>query len=137
MRQFLEGQDWIDPAALAASAEHLEDAWRAIEWFAAEDWETHVVPDSNEQGRGFRYYANVPRAIAIETIGRIVTELGGTATRSDAARAFDRLWQGENASIAGVLIVPGTERIAPTENELAGVTMRVWRFSPEPPRRNQ
>ena len=129
VRRFLRQQGWIDAQALAASAEHLEDAWRAIEWFAAEDWETHVVPDSDEIGRGFRYYANVPRAIAIETITKIITELGGAASRSDAARAFDRLWQGKNASLSGVLAVPGTERI-----EGAGVTMRVWRFSPEPPR---
>lgn len=130
VRKFLAGQDWIDPEALAASAEYLEDAWRAIEWFAAEDWETHVVPDSDEMGRGFRYYANVPRAIAIETICRIITELGGATSRSEAARAFDRLWNGDNASLAGVLIIPGTERI-----EKAGVTMRVWRFAPEPPRK--
>ncbi|MBD2842752.1 tRNA lysidine(34) synthetase TilS [Erythrobacter sp. KMU-140] len=129
MRRFLAEQDWIDSQALAASAEHLEDAWRAIEWFAAEDWETHVVPDSDEQGRGFRYYANVPRAISIETICRIIAELGGATTRSEAGMAFDRLWNGENASLAGVLAIPGTEKIEPT-----GVTMRVWRFSPEPPR---
>lgn len=134
VRRFLGEQDWIDPGALATSAEHLQDAWRAIEWFAAEDWETHVVPDSDEQGRGFRYYANAPRAIAIETICRVITELGGTASRADAARAFDRLWQGDNASIAGVLIVPGMERIAPGDNSLGGVTVRVWRFGPEPKR---
>lgn len=133
-RRFLETQDFLDPAAMAASAEYLEDAWRAIEWCAAEDWEMHVVPDSDEQGRGFRYYANVPRAIAIETIGRIITELGGGASRAEIARAFDRLWQGDNASLAGILIVPGTERIAQSDNELAGVTVRVWRFSPEPAR---
>lgn len=130
VRRFLAEQDWIDADGLAASAEHIEDAWRAIEWFAAEDWETHVVPDSNDQGRGFRYYANVPRAIAIETICRIIVELGGETSRSDAATAFDRLWQGDNASLAGVLVVPGTEQIADP-----GVTLRVWRFSPEPPRK--
>lgn len=129
VRQFLGQQDWLDQQALAASAAHIEDAWRAIEWFAAEDWETHVVPDSEGAARAFRYYANVPRAISIETIGRIITELGGAASRSEAARAFDRLWRGENASLAGVLAVPGTEQI-----KGAGVTMRVWRFSKEPPR---
>lgn len=129
VRAFLAEQDWLDPLALAASAEHLEDAWRAIEWFAAEDWETHVVPASDESGRGLRYYANAPRAIAIETIARIVTELGGTVSRSEAGRAFDRLWTGENASLGGVLAVPGIERIDRT-----GIEMRVWRFGPEPPR---
>lgn len=129
VRAFLGEQDWIDPLALATSAEHLEDAWRAIEWFAAEDWETHVVPASDKSGRGFRYYANVPRAIAIETVIRIVTELGGAVSRSEAGRAYDRLWSGENASLAGVLAVPGLERIDKT-----GLKMRVWRFGPEPPR---
>ncbi len=131
VRAFLSEQDWIDPLSLAASAEHLEDAWRAIEWFAAEDWETHVVPASDRSGRGFRYYVNVPRAIAIETVVRIVTELGGTVSRSEAGRAYDRLWNGENASLANVLAVPGFERIDKT-----GVEMRVWRFGPEPPRKN-
>lgn len=128
-RDFLASQSFIDPAGFAASAEHLEDALRAIEWFAAEDWETHVVPDSEGGARAFRYYANVPRAIALETICRIITELGGEATRSEAARVYGRLWEGENASMSGVLATPGTERIEPT-----GITMRVWRFSKEPPR---
>ncbi|MBV7259143.1 tRNA lysidine(34) synthetase TilS [Erythrobacter sp. WH158] len=131
VRRFLAEQDWIEPSALAASAEHLEDAWRAIEWFAAEDWETHVVPDSDHQWRGFLYYANVPRAIAIETICNIIKELGHETNRGDAARAFDRLWKGENASLAGTLVVPGTEKIADT-----GATLRVWRFSIEPPRKS-
>ena len=130
VRRFLAEQNFIDPAGLAASAEHLEDAWRAIEWFAAEDWETHVVPDSDELGRAFRYYANVPRAVAIETICRIIAELGGQASRGEAGRAFDRLWQGDNASLSGVLATPGVETI-----ERTGVMMRVWRFTPEPPRR--
>jgi tRNA(Ile)-lysidine synthase len=80
-------------------------------------------------GLGFVYCAKVPRVIAIETILRIIAELGGHATRAEAARAWDRLWQGENASLGGVLAVPGVERV-----EKVGVLMRVWRFRPEPAR---
>ncbi len=126
VRQHLAEHQWLDVEALAASAGHLAEAWRAIEWYAELDWDEMVHRDD---GPSFRYYANVPRIIAIETICRIIGELGGIASRSEAARAYDRLWREENASLSGVLIVPGTEEIAPT-----GVTMRVWRFAPEPPR---
>lgn len=127
VRKHLAEHDWLDPVALSLSAGHLADAWRAIEWYAQIDWDEMVHREQG--GAAFRYYANVPRAIAIETIIRIIRELGGVATRSEAGRAFDRLWQEENASLGGVLIVPGTEKI-----ERTGVTMRVWIFTPEPPR---
>ncbi len=126
VRRHLAEHEWLDVEALAASAGHLAEAWRAIEWYAELDWEEMV---QREDGPAFRYYANVPRIVAIETICRIIGELGGIASRSEAARACDRLWREENASLSGVLIVPGTERI-----ERTGVTMRVWRFAPEPPR---
>lgn len=126
VRRHLAEHEWLDVDALATSAEHLAEAWRAIEWYAGLDWDEMV---HREQPTVFRYYVNVPRVIAIETVGRIIGELGGIASRSEAARAYDRLWREENASLSGVLIVPGTERIEPT-----GVTMRVWRFEPEPPR---
>jgi tRNA(Ile)-lysidine synthase len=130
VRRHLAAHDWLDARALAESAANLADAWRAIEWYAEIDWEEMVHPSENERGAGFTYYANVPRAIAIETIRRIVRELGGTVSRSEAACAWDRLWQGENASLGGVLAVPGIERV-----ETVGVAMRAWRFRPEPPRR--
>ncbi len=127
VRNHLAENDWLDPVALSSSAGHLADAWRAIEWYAQIDWEEMVHKE--DSGAAYRYYANVPRAIAIETIVRIIKELGGAVTRGEAGRAFDRLWQEQNASLGGVLIVPGTETIA-----RAGVTMRVWSFVPEPPR---
>ncbi|WP_298469702.1 tRNA lysidine(34) synthetase TilS [uncultured Erythrobacter sp.] len=126
IRQHLANHEWLGVDALAASAENLAEAWRAIEWYAGLDWDEMV---HREDAAAFRYYVNVPRVIAVETICRIIGELGGLATRSEAARAYDRLWRDENASLSGVLIVPGAERIEPT-----GVTMRVWRFAPEPPR---
>ncbi|MBI1404472.1 MAG: tRNA lysidine(34) synthetase TilS [Porphyrobacter sp.] len=125
-----EARDWLDPAQLAASAAHIAEGWRALEWYAECDWAEMVMPDEEAPGGiGFAYCANVPRVIAIETILRIIAELGGHATRAEAARMWDRLWQGENASLGGVLAVPGVERV-----EKVGVTMRVWRFRPEPAR---
>ena len=130
VRDHLAQHDWLDAEALAASAGHLAEGWRALEWYAEMDWEEMVSrdPDAAVQP-SYRYYANVPRVIQIETVCRIVAALGGRVTRSEAGRAADRLWRGENASLGGVLATAGVETVAKV-----GVEMRVWRFSPEPPR---
>ena len=125
-----EVADWLDPTGLAASAAHLAESWQAIDWYAELDWHEMVMRDDTAPaGLGFIYCVNVPRVVAIETIMRIVAELGGHTTRAEAARAWDRLWAGENASLGGVLAKAGIEGV-----EKVGVPMRVWRFRPEPPR---
>lgn len=125
-----EATDWLDPVQWAASAAHLAESWRALDWYAELDWHEMVMRDDTAPGGiGYTYCANVPRVIGLETIMRIITALGGHATRAEAGRAWDRLWQGQNASIGGVLAQAGTAKV-----EKVGVTMRVWRFSPEPPR---
>lgn len=121
-----EHHDLLSVEGLAGSAQHLSEAWRALEWYARLDREEMVHRDDD---LAFRYYVNVPRVVAIETILHIIVQLGGLATRSEAGRAYDRLWREENASLGGVLITPGTEKLAKV-----GVTMRVWRFTHEPPR---
>ncbi|MEE4315679.1 MAG: tRNA lysidine(34) synthetase TilS [Erythrobacter sp.] len=127
MRARLAAADWLDPAQLAVSAAHIAEGWQALQWYATCEWDEMVMRDPDVPG--FVYCANAPRVVAIETILRIIGELGGHATRAEAARMWDRLWQGENASLGGVLAVPGVERV-----EKIGVLMRVWRFRPEPPR---
>lgn len=127
VRQHLAQHDWLDVEALAMSAQHLAEGWRALEWYAGIDWEEMVL---REPDGTYRYYCNVPRAIQVETLVRIVAALGGRVSRSEAGRAADRLWRGENASLGGVLAVAGVEKV-----EKVGVAMRVWRFRPEPPRK--
>ena len=130
LRAQLAEADWLDPVALATSAAHLAEGWQALEWYAELDWHEIVMRDDSAPGGvGYTYCANVPRVIAIETICKIIRALGGHASRAEAARAWDRLWAGENASLGGVLAVPGVERV-----EKVGVPMRVWRFRPEPAR---
>ena len=75
---------------------------------------------------GFAYCANVAARGVDRDDHPNHRRAGGHATRAEAARAWDRLWQGENASLGGVLAVPGVERV-----EKVGVPMRVWRFRPE------
>ncbi len=130
VRDHLAEHDWLDAQALSASAGHLAEGWRALEWYAQIDWEEMVSREEGAEAPTYRYYANVPRVIQIETVCRIIDELGGRATRSEAGRAADRLWRGQNASLSGVLITASTEKIAKV-----GVEMRVWRFSPEPARK--
>lgn len=130
LRMALAEADWLNPVAIAASAAHLAESWQALGWYAELDWHEMVMRhDDASDAPGYTYCANAPRVIAIETILRIIAELGGHASRGDAARAWDRLWAGENASLGGVLAVPGVERV-----EKVGVKMRVWRFRPEPAR---
>jgi len=130
LRLAMTEAEWIAPVQLAASAAHLAESWQALEWYAELDWHEMVMRDADGPGgAGYTYCANVPRVIGIETIVRIIAALGGHATRAEAARAWDRLWQGDNASLGGVLAVPGAERV-----EKVGVMMRVWRFRPEPVR---
>lgn len=130
VREHLEENDWLDPLALSASAGHLAESLRALEWYAQMDFEEMVEPVQADDGTpGFRYTCNVPRAVQVETVRRIVGELGGIVSRSEAGRAADRLWRGENASLGGVLAVPGTGKLEGTP-----LTVRVWRFHPEPPR---
>lgn len=130
MRAYLAEADWLDPLQIAASAAHIAEGWQALEWYAELDRHEMVLREDSDTGTpGFTYCANVPRVIGIETILGIIRDLGGHATRAEAARAWDRLWAGENASLGGVLAVPGVERV-----KKVGVPMRVWRFRPEPPR---
>jgi tRNA(Ile)-lysidine synthase len=127
IRAQLAEANWLDPLQLAASAAHIAEGWQALEWYAELDWHEMVMREDG--GPAYTYCANVPRVIGIETVVRIIAALGGHATRAEAARAWDRLWAGDNASIGGVLAVPGVERV-----EKVGVPMRVWRFRPEPAR---
>lgn len=108
IREHLSEHEWLAPENLAQSASNLGEAWLALQWFAEIDWEDMV----HKEPAAITYYANVPRAVAVETITRIIAELGGVVTRAEAGRAFDRLWQGENASLGGVLAVPGVEKVA-------------------------
>ncbi|WP_298336751.1 tRNA lysidine(34) synthetase TilS [uncultured Erythrobacter sp.] len=131
VRQHLAEHDWLDPEALAVSAQHLAEGWRAIEWYAQTDWEEMVALEETPEGLPqYRYFCNVPRAVQIETVCRIVSQLGGRVSRGEAGTAADRLWHGKNASLGGVLARCDIEKVAKV-----GVEMRVWRFAPEPPRR--
>ncbi len=130
VRQHLAEHDWLDAEALAVSAEHLAEGWRALEWYAQTEWDEMVEVERGEADQPIYLYApKAPRIIQIETICRIIALLGGQISRSAAGRAADRLWRGENASLGGVLATASTGSTANSRDE-----MRAWRFCLEPPR---
>ena len=117
LRKALGVVDWLDVAALAASAAHLADADAALDWAAQREWAECVVPAP----MGLTYRPQAPRAVALRVIARIVRELDGEAPRGSAvARLFDSLLARETASI-GTLV--------------ARVTPAGWSFTKAPARR--
>jgi tRNA(Ile)-lysidine synthase len=115
IRQALAHAEWLDPAALAASAAHLGEAAAALDWAAGREWDERV-----EQLDGaLCYRPSAPRAIRLAVTGRAIASLGKVPRGGDVARLLDCLEAGGSGNVAGVL---------------ARGTADGWLFSPEPPR---
>ncbi len=118
IRQALAGCDWLDIAALAASAGNLADADAALDWAAGREW-TECV---RQQGMGLVYQPTAPRAVALRVLARIVVELDGEPPRGSAlARLFDSLIANQTASVGGLV---------------ARATFEGWTFTKAPQRRH-
>ncbi|TMM47370.1 tRNA lysidine(34) synthetase TilS [Qipengyuania marisflavi] len=141
IRRALATSDWLDPLAIAQSAHLLAEAQETIGWMVEEFWNDCVFPE----GPGFRFFPEGTRLLNIEVIRLIIAEMGSAATRSEIGRLHDRLFAGHNASLGGILAVPTTEEMerepAPGpgpadefEEPEGPVSVRVWRFHPEPAR---
>ena len=115
IRQALAHAPWLDPAAIAASAAHLEEAAQALDWAAEREWNERV----DQRDGALRYRPLAPRAIRLAVIGRAIAQLGQTPRGGDVARLLDQLEAGGGGNVAGVL---------------ARDTMDGWLFSAEPPR---
>lgn len=117
LRMNLAAADWLDRAAIAASAAHLADADAALEWAAAREWREAVT----RAGLGLTYRPQAPRAVALRVLARIVTELGEAPARGAAlARLFDTLVARQPASIGNLVARPLADG---------------WSFTKAPPRR--
>ncbi len=119
LRKALAGADWLDMAALAASAGHLADADAALDWAARREWAEAVAAE----GLGLTYRPRAPRAIALRVLARIVLELDGEEARGSAvARLFAALLAGQTASIGNLVARAGRDG---------------WSFTRAPRRRSQ
>lgn len=113
MRKALANAQWLDAQALAASAAHLADAEAVLDWAAAREWSECVW----QEGDGWAYRPQAPRAVRLRIIGRIVAAIGGGAARGGAiARLDDALMRGDPGTLAGTLV-----------RSSGGI----WRFRPE------
>jgi tRNA(Ile)-lysidine synthase len=117
VRRFLAESDWLDPLALARSAQLLGEVRRDIQHIALEEWECRVTEDE----LGFRYVPRCgARSVEIEIVSTIIERMSGKVPRSEVARLIGRMDGGESGNLAGVL---------------ATVEGEEWVFRPEPPRR--
>ncbi len=119
LRRQMQSAEWLDIAAIAASAAHLADADAALEWAAAREWAEGV----SEVGLALTYRRRAPRAIALRVLAQIVARLGeGEARGSVLARLYDKLVAGSPASLGTLVARP---------------LGHVWSFSRAPQRRQK
>jgi tRNA(Ile)-lysidine synthase len=111
VRDGLAQASWLDPSGLAAAAGHLAEADAALDWAVDQLCaDIALTPD-------------VPRALALRVLERVIARLGGGAPRGrDLAHWHDRLAAGEIATLAGVR---GDGRANP------------WQFSRAPPHKTR
>ena len=122
IRKVLGQSDWIDPLALSQSASLLAEADDLVRALTEAEF---AGGKAAAVDGGFVYTPNAHRLIAVEVVQRILAQMEARPRKSEIARAVDRLFAGENASLAGVL----ARQISGPDKEVQ------WRFELEPPRR--
>ncbi|HEY8434100.1 MAG TPA: tRNA lysidine(34) synthetase TilS [Sphingomicrobium sp.] len=119
IRKALASAEWLDAAALAASAAHLAQADAALHWATDLEWKHHVTAG----GGSIVYRPDGPREIRRRVIRRAIlalaTEGGGELRGREIDQVIGALRTGRRATLRGVLCVGGPE----------------WRFSRAPARR--
>ena len=122
VRKALAAAEWIDPAAIAASAAHLAEADGALHWATTLEWQRAVT-----EGQGQIVYkpTDAPREIRRRIIRRAIlafaSEGGGADLRGrELDQVLAALRTGRRATLRGVLCIGGPE----------------WRFTRAPARRS-
>ncbi|GAA3790794.1 hypothetical protein GCM10022600_09500 [Qipengyuania pelagi] len=116
MRSALRNAAWIDPAALARSAEHMAEAEALVGACVDREW----VDNVRQEDAAIHYQPTAPTLIRKRVAQKIVAALGGQTDLSQIAELVDRLEAGQGGNLAGVMVRPRSG---------------VWIFEPEPPRR--
>lgn len=98
VRHGLAEAPWLDPAGLAASARHLAEADRAIDWAAAA-----AIATLHADGAALCWAPGAPAVIALRVLEAVVARLGRQTPRGgDLARWHAALAAGGVATLAGV-----------------------------------
>lgn len=124
VRKAIAKSDWLDPQAVAKSAEFLAEAEDFIERELYHVWNMDVAFVED----GVEFMPAPSRFACCEIVSKILVQMGVNASRSDVARMVDRLGAGQNASLGGVLA-----KAVPRAG--LGEQGCYWIFRPEPPRR--
>ena len=121
IRKALASAEWLDPAALAASAAHLAQADAALHWATDLEWKHNVTV----AGGAIAYRPEAPREIRRRIVRRAILALATEGAGELRGREIDQvivaLRSGRRATLRGVLCVGGPE----------------WRFTRAPARRVQ
>lgn len=120
IRRALAGADWLDPAAVAASADHLADAEAALEWAADREWNAAA----SQTDRGIVYSPRdhppeIRRRLVRRAVLTLATEGNDELRRRELDPLLETLAAGGKATLRGVLCSGGGE----------------WRFEPAPQRK--
>ena len=116
IRAALRQADWIDVAGVAASAAHLSDAEGVMQWAAQREWNEAVKVGEGE----IAYVPTAPAAIRMRIVARAIGILGGEPRLGAVAQLVQRLQNGKDATLGGVV---------------ARVELGRWTFRKEPLRR--
>lgn len=125
MRRLMADMPWLDPLAVARSAEYLQDAEEAVSNAATDAVRRYVFWEGEV---AFLHWGHA-RLIEIEMVRAILRELGGDAPLSAVAQMVEQLRTERHATLAGIM----ARRTMHRKDPLTEVD--VWRFEREPPRR--
>ena len=120
IRQALREADWLDPEALARSADHLAAADEALEWAAEREWSEAV---DVAEGRIVYRATTAPAEVMRRVVARAIAELGTEGASGELrGRELDRLIADlqhcNTTTLRGVLCIGGLD----------------WTFKTAPPR---
>lgn len=120
MRRALVDSDWLQPEAVAASADHLGDAETALEWATDEEWKRAVV----QRDRGIAYRPDhcppeIRRRIARRAVLALAMEGEGDLRGRELDSLLGAMTAGRKSTLRGVLCSGGAE----------------WRFEVAPQRK--
>lgn len=121
IRQALADADWLDPLAIAQSAQHLADADEALDYEVQRFWEQNAQRTRN----AIRLPLHPMRETRLRLMTRAIKELDGDPRGSDIASLDDKFSNQRKRNVAGVMVELRSEDDGQFLN-----------FSPEPPRRS-
>lgn len=126
MREALAGMPWLDPLAVARSADYLQDAEQAVA-----DAVSGVTSDAVFwEGDVCWYHWGHSPLVELEAVNWILQSHGAFVGRSEVAQMIRQLRADGHATLGGVM----ARRAMHPKDPLTQVD--AWRFEREPPRRS-